>query len=292
MTIAVLRSLHAIIGDAIDDIERIYAPHGRPVDSESTTNGEAPGPPSLSQNSACQNSEKRSRPDRNPSTSSPNSQAYASPPPSPSITTTSDYTASTTATLAPSADTPAVDFPSLDLPCNSTSLSETLTTHPTVLDAIGRIVAAAGQLSATVQVPFLTICDAIMGVRSFPRLIRPFTDSSFCTVSSTVMHAVTRSISRPGDPTRGWSCWTTRRRYIPKKWSASNEIRWVLYRLLLNHNNSKPYEHSAHSSPASSTSYAPRGLSKCFYAQSNIIVGGFRENVLSTKGLSRTGSVR
>ncbi|KAJ7821679.1 hypothetical protein B0H14DRAFT_2371207, partial [Mycena olivaceomarginata] len=35
--------------------------------------------------------------------------------------------------------------------------------HPTVVAAINRIVAAAGQMAATVQVPFLTLCDAGMG---------------------------------------------------------------------------------------------------------------------------------
>jgi hypothetical protein len=43
-------------------------------------------------------------------------------------------------------------------------LSELLTSDPTVLSAIGQIIAAAGQLTATVQTPFLTLCDAIMGV--------------------------------------------------------------------------------------------------------------------------------
>uniref|UniRef100_A0A8H8CE44 O-methyltransferase C-terminal domain-containing protein n=1 Tax=Psilocybe cubensis TaxID=181762 RepID=A0A8H8CE44_PSICU len=55
------------------------------------------------------------------------------------------------------------DFPSLDNPYNPTSLSEALTAHPAVQAAICRIVAAAGQLAASVQVPFLTLCDASMG---------------------------------------------------------------------------------------------------------------------------------
>ncbi|KAH9476263.1 O-methyltransferase [Psilocybe cubensis] len=52
------------------------------------------------------------------------------------------------------------DFPSLDNPYNPSSLSEALTAHPAVQAAICRIVAAAGQLAASVQVPFLTLCDA------------------------------------------------------------------------------------------------------------------------------------
>ncbi|KAJ7694905.1 hypothetical protein B0H17DRAFT_861258, partial [Mycena rosella] len=35
--------------------------------------------------------------------------------------------------------------------------------HPAVVAAINRIVAAAGQLAASVQVPFLSLCDASMG---------------------------------------------------------------------------------------------------------------------------------
>ncbi|KAF9812909.1 hypothetical protein IEO21_05905 [Rhodonia placenta] len=42
-------------------------------------------------------------------------------------------------------------------------LCETLTTHPAVLAAVSKLVAACGQLSASVQRPFLTVCDAAMG---------------------------------------------------------------------------------------------------------------------------------
>ncbi|KAF7324950.1 Ich1 protein [Mycena kentingensis (nom. inval.)] len=104
MTFAVLRALHTIIGDALDDIEHVYS--------------EAAGGP------------------------------YASPPPSPT-------------SPAPTASAP--DFPSLDAPSDPLSTSEQLTTHPTVAAAITRIVAAAGQISATVHPPFLTLCDASMG---------------------------------------------------------------------------------------------------------------------------------
>ncbi|KAF9066979.1 S-adenosyl-L-methionine-dependent methyltransferase [Rhodocollybia butyracea] len=78
MTFAVLRSLHALIGDALDDIERVYA------ESE-------------------------------------------------------------------------------NVPFDANSPSESLTAHPVVISAVNRIVAAAGQMSATVQIPFLTLCDAGMG---------------------------------------------------------------------------------------------------------------------------------
>ncbi|KAF8908192.1 hypothetical protein CPB84DRAFT_1744364 [Gymnopilus junonius] len=168
MTIAVLRSLHAIIGDAIDDIERVYASHGRFADSTSTRNSKASDQPSLSQNPSFESAETTPRPDPKPSISSLNSQAYASPPPSPSITTTSHFLLSVAP--APHADTP-VDFPSLDLPCDPTSLSEMLTTHPTVLDAIGRIVAAAGQLSATVQY-HLQSCMRLLEASHVPEILR------------------------------------------------------------------------------------------------------------------------
>lgn len=42
---------------------------------------------------------------------------------------------------------------------------EDLTAHPDVIKATNRIVSACGQISAMVQKPFLTVCDAAMGVR-------------------------------------------------------------------------------------------------------------------------------
>ncbi|KAF7303632.1 O-methyltransferase [Mycena indigotica] len=103
MTFSVLRALHTIIGDALSDIEHIYANLSGP---------------------------------------------YASPPPSPT---------------SPVPSSNLVDFPSLDASFDPLSQAEQLTTHPTVAAAINRIVSAAGQLSATVNPPFLTICDAAMG---------------------------------------------------------------------------------------------------------------------------------
>lgn len=44
--------------------------------------------------------------------------------------------------------------------------AEALTSHPAVIAASNRLVAACGQLSASIQRPFLTICDAAMGVRT------------------------------------------------------------------------------------------------------------------------------
>ncbi|KAJ7833353.1 hypothetical protein B0H14DRAFT_3462802 [Mycena olivaceomarginata] len=67
------------------------------------------------------------------------------------------FRASTSSTL---------DFPSLDAPYKPASTAEQLTAHLTVVAAINRIVAAAGQMAATVQVPFLTLCDAGMATTS------------------------------------------------------------------------------------------------------------------------------
>ncbi|KAJ7080600.1 O-methyltransferase [Mycena belliarum] len=120
MTLAVLRALHAILGDALNDIERVYS--GADPTPSPTTHKKTP---SLSR-------------------------VYASPPPSPSSSS------------SPVSRTP-LDFPSLDAPYDPASPSEQLTTHPAVVAAINRIVAAAGQMAATVQVPFLTLCDAGMG---------------------------------------------------------------------------------------------------------------------------------
>ncbi|KAH7873877.1 uncharacterized protein C8R40DRAFT_1172230 [Lentinula edodes] len=57
-----------------------------------------------------------------------------------------------------------LDFPPLDLPFDPNSSSDNFTSHPAVISAVNRIVAAAGQMSATVQIPFLTFCDAGMGI--------------------------------------------------------------------------------------------------------------------------------
>jgi hypothetical protein len=45
---------------------------------------------------------------------------------------------------------------------------EDLTSHPEVINAMNRIVASCGQMSAIVQKPFLTMCDAAMGVSKLP----------------------------------------------------------------------------------------------------------------------------
>lgn len=153
MTFAVLRSLHTILGEALDDIERIYASHGYSPPSE---------PPGTSQYPFSPDSEGILKPGRKLMVST--GQAYASPPPSPSMATHAQPIPPPPASVPSSGSTNPLDFPSLDAPYDQTSLSEALTTHPVVLSAISRIIAAAGQMSATVQTPFLSLCDATMGV--------------------------------------------------------------------------------------------------------------------------------
>ncbi|KAG6888224.1 hypothetical protein C0992_009274 [Termitomyces sp. T32_za158] len=119
MTFAVLRALHAILADAIDDIERIYSPakvspaHSPFVEDDKTS--------------------------------------YASPPPSPSL---------------------PLDFPSLDAPYDPNDPAEQLTTHPLVVQAINKIVAAAGQMASAVQAPFYSLCDATMGASHTVEILR------------------------------------------------------------------------------------------------------------------------
>ncbi|KAF8965428.1 hypothetical protein BDZ97DRAFT_781639 [Flammula alnicola] len=162
MTIAALRSLHAIIGDAIDDIERIYASHGDSSNSEPSS--ERQTPENLSSSSDHFSGENATPVHRRKSSQS-NLHAYVSPPPSPLVATSSYDIPPPPGTLPPSGSstTSSLDFPSLDAPWDPTSLSEALTKHPVVLSAIGRIVAAAGQMTATAQIPFLSLCDASMG---------------------------------------------------------------------------------------------------------------------------------
>ncbi|KAF9043854.1 S-adenosyl-L-methionine-dependent methyltransferase, partial [Hymenopellis radicata] len=138
MTFAVLRELHAIIGDALDDIEAVYR-----ESSSSSTTVDGPSTPS--------------RPTTTTPTFSPE-HGYASPPPSPAMTsfpTTSLFS-------RPSTPTSTLDFPSLDAPYEAQSPAEMLMSHPMVSSAINRIVAAAGQMTMTVQMPFLSLSDAAM----------------------------------------------------------------------------------------------------------------------------------
>ena len=117
-TFARLRALHALIGDALDDVERIFASCQPPV--HSPAGSESPG---SAQHSSLRTSE--------------DEQVERAP----------------------------LDFPSPDEPYDPLSPAEALLSHPSVVQATKLIVSATGQLAAMVQRPFLTICDATMGVR-------------------------------------------------------------------------------------------------------------------------------
>ena len=118
-TFASLRALHALIGDALDDLELIFTSCQPPV--RSPTGSDSSGSAQHSSSPRTSGSEEVNR--------------------------------------AP------FDFPSLDEPYDPLSPAEALLSHPTVVYATKLIVSATGQLAAIVQRPFLTICDATMGVR-------------------------------------------------------------------------------------------------------------------------------
>lgn len=117
-TFAGLRALHALIGDALEDIEHIFLSH-------------------------------------QPSVCSPMGSKF-------SARTLEDEEIPRT----------PLDFPSLDEPYDPLSPAEALLSHPTVVHATKLLVSATGQLAASVQRPFLTICDATMGVRDPTHLQR------------------------------------------------------------------------------------------------------------------------
>ena len=94
-----------------------------------------------------------------------------------------------------------LDFPSLDAPCNPTSLSEALTI---VLSAISQIISVAGHLMATVQTPFLTLCDAVMGDVKYGNYgaVADF----LCSVSPSFVYTSIRGIPYCRNTARGRSC--------------------------------------------------------------------------------------
>ncbi|GJE93999.1 hypothetical protein PsYK624_101670 [Phanerochaete sordida] len=235
MTFSDLRALHAIIGAAIDDIERIYrpAPANRRASQSSVSSTSFPArSPSKPRSSLSADSDadadEQDVPELPPtpvSASGPNSVRFAAPArrglkgrershtvgalPQPPFSPPTNA-----AVPPPILKQPPLDFPDLDVPIAlacasapepSTSTSsasaspqiptsptfildsdngaggsptmqdpglrqrewrkkcEDLTAHPEVIKAVNRIVAACGQMSAMVQKPFLTVCDAAMG---------------------------------------------------------------------------------------------------------------------------------
>lgn len=121
-TFASLRTLHALIGDALDDVERIFTSYQTPLRS-----------PTCSESSG-----------------------------------SAQHSSSPRGSQDEGLNTVPLDFPSLDNPYDPLSPAEALLSHPTVVHATKLIVSATGQLAAMVQRPFLTICDATMGVSNLP----------------------------------------------------------------------------------------------------------------------------
>ncbi|KAF8629507.1 hypothetical protein AX17_005633 [Amanita inopinata Kibby_2008] len=167
MTLAALRALHAIIGDALDDIERVYArasPKGvrdaspaQPLPECSQLGLSSPAGLRRTRDlGLLHTSQIASHQVVSPQLES----AYVSPPPSPHVPIP-DQSYGFSA-IHDSGAASSLDFPSLDAPCEPNSLSEQLTTDPLVVRAINHIVAATGQLAASVQAPFLSLCDASM----------------------------------------------------------------------------------------------------------------------------------
>ncbi|KAL1747190.1 ich1-like protein [Schizophyllum fasciatum] len=66
-----------------------------------------------------------------------------------------------------------LDFPSLNAPLDPGSPAERMVQEADIVDAISRIAGACGQISATVQLPFLTLCDASMAYH-LPSCLRLF----------------------------------------------------------------------------------------------------------------------
>ncbi|KAH7909090.1 S-adenosyl-L-methionine-dependent methyltransferase, partial [Hygrophoropsis aurantiaca] len=136
-TFSTLRALHALIGDAIDDIHRVF------TDS----------PPSSPRKF-----------DFYPS--SPYKQRFSSPSPRelsfPSPSTCTFPSPSTSDFPCSSLDR-EIDFPNPYVPYDPSSPAELLAAHPQAAAAASRIVAACGQLATIVQKPFLVLCDASMG---------------------------------------------------------------------------------------------------------------------------------
>ncbi|TFY57554.1 hypothetical protein EVG20_g8502 [Dentipellis fragilis] len=170
MTLAVLRALHAIIGDALEDIDAVYSTAASSRSSSCTLPKEPDVdilPPSPASSTQPKSSARR-----------------AGTPP-----LLSNHSPTPAATLSVSAPSKRIiDFPSLDDPVDpaddADAEAERLRSNPAVANAISRIVAACGQLSITVRSPFLVLCDAGMGyhlpsaLRFFeaahiPELLRP-----------------------------------------------------------------------------------------------------------------------
>ncbi|KAH9896530.1 S-adenosyl-L-methionine-dependent methyltransferase [Cubamyces lactineus] len=155
MTFAALRSLHSLIGDALEDIERIYQ------DASLDRPSSIPNTPYTVLTSPCT---PYRRPHAGSEEGDDEDERHSFPVGQVPKTPNRAHRG------APSADFQMLDFPALDSPyyptenhSPETDAAESLASHPDVIAATNRIVAACGQISATVHRPFLTMCDASMG---------------------------------------------------------------------------------------------------------------------------------
>ena len=169
MTFAALRSLYALIGDALDDIERIY--RDASLDSSSPT----PATPYTVLTSPCTPYRRRAQ---RPADDEDTEDEYV--PYSAARTPKTPRRTGNGASLDSDVTVNTLDFPSLDMPYyptedhdQSADAAESLASHPDVIAATNRIVAACGQISATVHRPFLTLCDAAMGVSLSSQTSKP-----------------------------------------------------------------------------------------------------------------------
>ena len=280
MTFATLRALHAIIGAAIDDIERVYRPGNAtkkpPAPTPSSPSHPAPPLPRLPSSlkperpprSPHRQTHLPSPPSCSPSPSSRSRSRSSSPSVSSQCSHTIDVSALPTPISAkfavspkhqskqrvrsktlPSSVRPStlkperkgkgfddadlkrtepemlLDWPDLDTPfikpppahnplekeddASKPSLTplkskqereEELMMDPNVINAVNRIVAASAQLAASVQRPFLTLCDACLGVSVFSPLFAWFSLLTTASVSSSFLFAVPRSFTYCRDP--------------------------------------------------------------------------------------------
>ncbi|KAH7890345.1 hypothetical protein F5I97DRAFT_15030 [Phlebopus sp. FC_14] len=143
-TFATLRALHALVGEALDDIQRVF--------SQSQLIS-TPSPPS----SLCSSPAYPGTPE--PVSSFPTTPS-ASFPPTP-LSSMFPYETNPSS-LPYSAAAHIVDYPSPDNPFIPTSTAEQLAAHPDAAAAAMRIVAACGQISNIVHKPFLSLCDGLM----------------------------------------------------------------------------------------------------------------------------------
>ena len=174
MTFAVLRALHTIIGDALNEIEGVYSAHGQSLEvirteeiAESSTETTALVSSPLS-SPGTRGTDSHSRPRHKPALSNGTSYAYVSPPPSPCISSPPERIPRPLDHQSGSR-TPALDLIITRHPLRSklairgfSCTSDCYISNQS--RCINRVVAATGQISATVQTPFLSLCDASMGV--------------------------------------------------------------------------------------------------------------------------------